>query len=146
MPEPTTPQLTESEVADIECVWIGGGEVPDERIGALIRDWRALTANLQAHREAMEAFKQVLDKREEEHATLREQLAEAQANVESLSQIIFRNEHATAMCKKCVEKMKDILRPYELEFRRKTNSATNIVDYAAMALESLTLDNVERKQ
>lgn len=37
----------------------------------------------------------------------------------------------------CVEKMREILRPYELEFRRKTNSATNIVDYAVMALQSL---------
>lgn len=45
-----------------------------------------------------------------------------------------------------VAKMREVLRPYELEFRRKTNSATNIVDYAVMALESLTLDQVEKKQ
>ena len=46
---------------------------------------------------------------------------------------------ATEMRNKCVEKVRAVLGPYELEFRRKTNSATNIVDYVVMALEALPL-------
>ena len=50
---------------------------------------------------------------------------------------------ATLMRSACIEKVKEVLKPYELEFRRKTNSATNIVDYVAMALESVIIQ--ERK-
>lgn len=52
----------------------------------------------------------------------------------------------TSMRSLCVEKAREVLKPYELEFRQKTNSATNIVDYVAMALESLTLQDQELKQ
>lgn len=50
------------------------------------------------------------------------------------------------MRNRCVEKVRKVLRPYELEFRQKTNGrfATNMVDYVAMELESLTLEGSRR--
>lgn len=51
---------------------------------------------------------------------------------------------ATSMRSACVEKVRPILRDYELEFRRKTNSQTNIVDYVVMALESVSIQEQEK--
>ena len=53
---------------------------------------------------------------------------------------------ATLMKDKCVAKARKVLRPYEEEFRRRTNSQTNMVDYVAMVLESLTLHQEQEKQ
>lgn len=68
----------------------------------------------------------------------------------AITETILRAERcATARAnaiKGCVEKAKTVLRTYEMEFRRKTNSATNIVDYVAIALESLLNDKKDGQQ
>lgn len=51
---------------------------------------------------------------------------------------------ANLMRSACIEKVRPILRDYELEFRRKTNSQTNIVDYVVMALESVSIQEQKK--
>lgn len=121
------------EIADYEQTDL----VPRSRYDAVNADWLEARAQVQT---LADKAKVEIERLESENAALREQLAEAHASIESLTQTIFRSKQAVWMRSQCVEKVKEILRPYELEFRRKTNSATNIVDYAALVLESLTLE------
>lgn len=69
------------------------------------------------------------------------QLKEAHANVESLSQIIFRSEHATAMRDACVEKLRGLRHKSEPDDSR-WNAA---LYHAEKQIESLTIDQVQEK-
>lgn len=82
-----------------------------------------------------------------------EQLKEAHANVESLSQIIFRSEHATAMRNACVEKVK--AHSYYHDSRCSCVTSTHgpcncgakaRFDKLVLLLQSITLDQVQEER
>lgn len=76
---------------------------------------------------------------------LEERFADEEVELASIGYVHQREDYAaTLMRSACVEKVRAILRDYEMEFRRQTNSQTNIVDYVVMALESVSIQEQEK--